>query len=168
MLLVLLTRILLFAAIGLLIWYVFTKVIAQKYLAWLGGVLLIALLIVSFALPDDGTIQSIWQVLSFPLTPLGASLILIGMSLSAGFSKMRPQPAAFALGILLLASIPLSARLLVSQSEQSIRDAYERQAELCGDVCRAEDIPGTGNLAEAAAIVVLGDRSDIDRAPRYL
>lgn len=164
MLLVLLTRILLFASIGLLIWYIFTKVIAQKYLAWFGGVLLIALLIVSFAIPDDGTIQRLWQLISFPLTPLGASLVLIGMSLSGGFSKINTQPAAIALAILLISSIPLSAKLLVSQSEQSIRQAYIRQAELCEEVCRADDIPGTGNLAEAAAIVVLGDRNDIDRA----
>ncbi len=164
MLLVLLTRILLFAAIGLLIWYVFARVIAQKYLAWFGGVLLIALLIISFALPDDGTIQRIWQLLSFPLTPLGASIVLIGVSLSDGIGKLKTQPAAIALAILLISSIPLSARLLVSQSEQSIREAYVRQAALCGEVCRADDIPGTGNLAEAAAIVVLGDSNDIDRA----
>ncbi|MBE9062671.1 YdcF family protein [cf. Phormidesmis sp. LEGE 11477] len=164
MLLVLLTRILLFASIGLLIWYVFTKVIAQKYLAWFGGVLLIALLIISFAIPDDGTIQSIWRLLSFPLTPLGASLIFIGVSLSEGGGKMKPRPAAIALFILLFSSTPLFSRLLVSQAEQSIREAYVRQAELCGEVCRIEDIPGTGNLAEAAAIVVLGDRNDINRA----
>ncbi len=164
MLLVLLTRILLFASIGLLIWYVFTKVIAQKYLAWFGGVLLIALLIVSYAIPDDGTIQRVWQLLSFPLTPLGASIVLIGMSLSDGISKFKTQPAAIALAILLISSIPLSAKLIVSQSEQSIRTAYERQAALCGEVCRADDVPGTGNLAEAAAIVVLGDSSDINRA----
>lgn len=164
MLLVLLTQILLFAAIGLLIWYFLIKILGQKSLAWFGGVVLIALLIVSYSIPDDGVIQRIWQLLSFPLTPLGASILLIGLSLSNGFSKITPRPAAFALAILLISSIPLTARLLVSQSEQSIRQAYVRRAELCGEVCRADDIPGTGNLAEAAAIVVLGDRNDIDRA----
>jgi len=164
MLLVLLTQILLFASIGLLIWYFLIRVLGQKPLAWFGGVVLIALLIISYSIPDDGIIQRIWEILSFPLTPLGAAIVLIGLSLSNGFTKIQTQPAAFALAILLISSIPLTARVLVSQSEQSIRQAYLRQAELCGEVCRADDIPGTGNLAEAAAIVVLGARNDIDRA----
>ncbi|MEM8503139.1 MAG: ElyC/SanA/YdcF family protein [Cyanobacteria bacterium P01_D01_bin.1] len=164
MLLVLLTQILLFASIGLLIWYFLIKILGQKSLAWFGGVILIALLIVSYSIPDESIIQRIWQVLSFPLTPLGASIVLIGLSLGNGFSKISTQPAAFALAILLISSIPLTAKLLVGQSERSIRQAYIQQAELCGEVCRADDIPGTGNIAEAAAIVVLGARSDIDRA----
>jgi uncharacterized SAM-binding protein YcdF (DUF218 family) len=164
MLLVLLTQILLFASIGLLIWYFLIRVLGQKPLAWFGGVVLIALLIVSYSIPGDGVIQRIWQLLSFPLTPLGASIILIGLSLSNGFAKINTQPAAFALAILLISSIPLTARLLVGQSERSIRQAYLQQAELCGEICRAGDVPGTGNIAEAAAIVVLGDRNDIDRA----
>ena len=133
MLLVLLIRILLFAAIALTIRYVFTKAIPQKHIAWLVGILLVAILTVSFTLPDDVTIQSLWELFSFPLTPLGASLILIGLSLGNSVSNLRPQPAALALAILLFSSTPLSARLLVSQ---------------------LEDIPGNRDLATAVAIVV--------------
>ena len=133
MLLVLLIRILLFAAIALTIRYVFTKAIPQKHIAWRVGILLVAILTVSFTLPDDVTIQSLWELFSFPLTPLGASLILIGLSLGNSVSNLRPQPAALALAILLFSSTPLSARLLVSQ---------------------LEDIPGNRDLATAVAIVV--------------
>lgn len=144
--LLVLIRILLFAAIALVIRYVFTKTSSQKYLAWFVGVILVTILTASFAPSDNGTIESLWQLLSFPLTPLGASLILIGISLSKGVGSIKP--GALALAILLFSSTPLSARLLVSQSEQATR---------------IEDISGTRNFATAAAIVVLGDRNDINR-----
>ncbi|EDX86492.1 conserved hypothetical protein [Synechococcus sp. PCC 7335] len=148
MLLVLLTQILVFAAIALVVRYVFTKASSQKYLVWFVGVLLFTLLATSFTLSDNGTIEGLWELFSFPLTPLGASLILIGISLGKGGS-MRPQAGALALAILLFSSTPLSAGLLVNRSEQSTR---------------AADILGTRNLATAVAIVVFGDRNDINRA----
>jgi len=162
--LVLLTRILLWASAGLLIWYILTKVIAQKYLTWLGGVILVLLLVASFTAPDDGTIQVIWQILSFPLTPLGAAIVFLGAALSDGVKKVKGQPAAIALGILVFFSVPLFAQWLVSDAEQSVRRAYESRAEVCGEVCRAEDIPLQGNLGASAAIVVFGESQDIDKA----
>ncbi|MEL7331239.1 MAG: ElyC/SanA/YdcF family protein [Cyanobacteria bacterium J06560_2] len=162
--LVLLTRILLWASVGLLIWYILTKIIDPKYLTWLGGVILVLLLIASFAAPDDGTIQIIWRILSFPLTPLGAAIVFLGAALSEGIKAVNGRFAAIALGILIFFSIPLSAQWLVSDAEQAVRKAYESRAEVCGEVCRIEDIPQQGNLGEAAAIVVLGDSQDIDKA----
>ncbi len=163
--LVLLTRILLWASVGLLLWYVLTKIIDQKYLTWLGGVILVLLLVASFAAPDDGTIQIIWRILSFPLTPLGAAIVFLGASLSDGVGKIRGTPAAIALGILIFFSIPLSAQWLVSDAESAVRTAYQQRAAVCDEVCRAGGgVPQQGNLGEAAAIVVFGDRDDIDKA----
>jgi len=81
--LVLLTRVLLWASVGLLIWYVLTRIIDIKYLTWFGGVILILLLVASFIEPDDGTISDIWRILSFPLMPLGAAIVFLGVALSA-------------------------------------------------------------------------------------
>ncbi|MEM9945847.1 MAG: ElyC/SanA/YdcF family protein [Cyanobacteria bacterium P01_D01_bin.36] len=162
--LVLLTRILLWASVGLLIWYVLTKIIDQKYLTWLGGVILVLLLVASFAAPDDNTIQVIWRILSFPLTPLGAAIVFLGASLSDGVKSIKGTPAAIALGILIFFSIPLSAQWLVSDAESAVRTAYEERAAVCGEVCRADELPQQGDLGEAAAIVVFGDRNDIDKA----
>lgn len=161
MLLVLLTRILLWASVGLLIWYLLTKVIDQKYLTWFGGVILVLLLVASFAAPDDGTIGIIWKILSFPLSPLGASILFLGMSLSDGIQKVKGNPAAIALAILLFSSIPLSSQWLVSEAEQSVRAAYRQRAEVCDEVCRDTSIASQGNLGEAAAIVVMGDSSEL-------
>lgn len=161
MLLVLLTRILLWASVGLLLWYLLTKVIDPKYLTWFGGVILVLLLVASFAAPDDGTIQVIWRILSFPLTPLGAAILFLGISLSDGIGKVKGNPAAIALAILLISSIPLSAQWLVSEAEQSVRTAYQQRAEVCDEVCRDSDIATQGDLGEAAAIVVIGDRNEL-------
>ena len=162
--LVLLTRVLLWASVGLLIWYILARIIPKKFLTWFGGVILILLLVVSFAEPDDTTVGIIWRILSFPLTPLGAAIVFLGTALSEGTKNIKGTPAAIALSILLISSIPLSAQWLVSDAEQSVRTAYRERAEVCGEVCPEGTIPEQGNLGEAAAIVVIGDRSDIDRA----
>lgn len=162
--LVLLTRVLLWASVGVLIWYILARIIPKKYLTWFGGVILILLLVISFIEPDDSTVQMVWQLLSFPLTPLGASIVFLAYALSEGINKIKGPATAIALGILLISSIPISAQWLVSDAEQSVRTAYTQRAELCGEVCRNGEIPSQGNLAEAAAITVLGDSRDIDKA----
>jgi uncharacterized SAM-binding protein YcdF (DUF218 family) len=162
--LVLLTRVLLWASVGLLIWYILTKVIDKKYLTWFGGVILIVLLVASFIDPEDGTISIIWRILSFPLTPLGAAIVFLGISLSGGTKNFRATPAAIALAILLIFSIPITAQWLVSDAEQSVRKAYEDRSEICDEVCRSGSIPEQGNLGSAAAIVVMGESSDINKA----
>lgn len=160
--LVLLTRILLWASVGLLLWYALARIIPRKYLTWFGGVILILLLVVSFLESDDDTVQVIWRIISFPLSPLGAALVLMGSALSSGIGKIRGQPVAIALTILLFSSIPLASQWLVSDAEQAVRTAYLERRELCGEVCDTE-IPTRASLANAGAIVVLGNSSDIDR-----
>jgi uncharacterized SAM-binding protein YcdF (DUF218 family) len=159
----LLTRVLLWASVGILIWYILVRIIPSKYLTWFGGFILITLLALSYAAPNDGTISIIWQILSFPLTPLGAVIILLGSALSEGLKKIRANPVAIALAILLFSSIPITAQWLVSQAEGSIRDVYEERAELCGEVCRIDQIP-TAGLTQARTIVVMGESRDIDDA----
>lgn len=159
--LVLLTRILLWASVGYLLWYVLTKIIPRPYLAWFGGFVLIVLIVLSVVDSDSSTVRGIWQILSFPLTPLGASVILLAGALTQGTKNVRGTPVAVALTILILCSIPLFAQLLVSDAEKSVITAYREQAAICGEVCPAGTVPTQGNVGQAAAIVVLGDKSDI-------
>lgn len=165
--LVLLTRILLWASIGLLLWYIVARIIPRQYLAWFGGVILILLFVLSFVEADNDTVQVLWQLLSFPLSPLGLSLMLIGGALSedvrGGFKKAKGVPIAIAFSILLISSIPLFAQSLVNDAESKVSQAFEAQAALCGDVCRVENVPGA-NLAEAGAIAVIADSRDADVA----
>lgn len=159
----LLTRILLWASVGVVLWFLLRQIIPEKYLAWLGGIIALFLLIVYFVDPNDATISAIWKILSFPLTPLGAAIVLLASALSEGINKSRGRDVAIALTILLLASIPLSAQWLVSGAERSVRTAFIERSTICTDACRIDQVPG-GNLGEAAAIVVLGESSDIDKA----
>lgn len=159
--LVLLTRILLWASIGLLLWYIVTKIIPRQYLTWFGGVILILLVVASFLEGDNETVNVIWQILSFPLSPLGLSLVMIGGALSDGVKGIKGKPVAIALAILFISSTPLFGKALVTDAEQTVTNALRAQAELCGEVCRVENVPGA-NLAEASVIAVLGDSRDVD------
>ena len=161
--LALLTRVLLWASVGVFIWYILTRIIPKKYLAWFGGAILLLLLVVSFLDPNDGTSRVIWQIISFPLSPLGGSIVLLGAALSEGTKSAKGTLVAIALSILLVSSIPLFAQLLVSDAERSVRNAFVERSELCEGVCRIGEVPDA-NPAEVSAIVVLGDSEDIERA----
>ena len=158
--LVLLTRILLWASMGLLLWYLLVRVVPPKYLTWFGGVIFIALLALAFIEADNDTVRVLWQILSFPLRPLGFSLVLLAGALGEGFKRIKAMPVAIALGVLLVSSIPIFAQLLVTDAELSVRQAFQDRAALCEGVCRIDEVPGA-NLGEAGAIVVVGDRSDV-------
>ncbi|MEL6248219.1 MAG: YdcF family protein, partial [Cyanobacteria bacterium J06627_15] len=108
--LVLLTRVLLWATIGLIVWYVLLKIIPKKYLTWFGGVVVLILIVASFIDPNDQTIGTIWRLISLPLSPLGATVLLLGAALSDGIGKVKGQPVLIALIILLLSSTPIVAR----------------------------------------------------------
>ncbi|NEQ31449.1 MAG: YdcF family protein [Leptolyngbya sp. SIO4C5] len=159
MLLVLLTRILLWAAVGLIIWYVLLKFIPRNYLTWFGGLIFLALLVLSFVETDDPTVAIIWNIISFPLKPLGAAITLMAVALSQGVKKVSGNQVALALTILLIASMPLVARFLVGQAEQSVQEAFQDRRTLCEDICPA-DIPEVADLNDVIAIVVLGDSAD--------
>ncbi|MEM6254451.1 MAG: YdcF family protein [Cyanobacteria bacterium P01_D01_bin.156] len=153
--LVLLTRVLLWATIGLLIWYILTKIIPPKYLTWFGGVVVLTLIVAAYTNPNDETIGTIWRLISLPLTPLGATVLLLGSSISEGIEKVKGRQVVAALAILLLTSVPIVSRSFVRSSEAEIQQAFIRRAEQCADVCPVDVIGG--QLSRAGAIVVLGD-----------
>ena len=153
--LVLLTRVLLWATIGLLVWYILTKIIPQKYLTWFGGVVVLVLIIASFADPNDETIGTIWRLLSLPLTPLGATILLLGSAISDGVGKVKGQQVAAALAILVITSLPIFSRYIVARSELEVQQAFAERAALCAEVCPAGLEGPRTDLT--GAIVVLGD-----------
>ena len=161
--LVLLTRILLWASLGLLLWYILVRVIPPKYLTWFGGVIFIALLALSFLEADNGTVSIIWQIISFPFRPLGLVLVLIGGALGEGLKGIKPMPVMIALCVLLFSSIPVLAQALVTEAEGSVLKAFENRSELCEGVCRSGEVPGP-NLGETGAVVVIGDQRNVSVA----
>lgn len=153
--LVLLTRVLLWATIGLLVWYILTKIIPKQYLTWFGGVIVLLLIVASFANPNDESIGTIWRLLSLPLTPLGATILLLGSAISDGWGKVKGQQVAAALAILVITSLPIFSRYIVARSELEVQQAFADRAAQCAEVCPA-GLQGA-RLDRTGAIVVLGN-----------
>ncbi|MBX2863082.1 MAG: YdcF family protein [Leptolyngbyaceae cyanobacterium MAG.088] len=153
--LVLLTRVLLWATIGLLVWYILTKIIPKQYLTWFGGVIVLLLIVASFANPNDESIGTIWRLLSLPLTPLGATILLLGSAISDGWGKVKGQQVAAALAILVITSLPIFSRYIVARSELEVQQAFADRAAQCAEVCPA-GLQGP-RLDRTGAIVVLGN-----------
>jgi hypothetical protein len=152
----LLTRLLLWLIIGYLLWWVVKKFIPTAFLTWLGGAILLALVAASFLERESTIVNTFWQVISFPLTPLGAVITFLGVSLANGLNKVNGRLVLIGLVILSISSTPLVARTLIDQSEGAVKRAYESQRALCSDICTVDDIPF--NLARA--MVVIGDNAD--------
>lgn len=105
----LLTQILLWLVLTVLLYNLLLKVIPKTYLTLLGGLFLFTVIVLSFFFPNDPLVSSAWRVLSFPLTPVGATILLLSVALNQGLKKNQ---VVSALMILLLSSLPLFANLL--------------------------------------------------------
>ncbi|MEL7316085.1 MAG: ElyC/SanA/YdcF family protein, partial [Cyanobacteria bacterium J06559_3] len=164
MILDLLTLILIWAAVGLIVWYLLLKLIPKNFLAWFGGAIILTLIVLAFSDPNDQTIGAIWNIISLPLSPLGFSLALILFSFKAfnfkeGFRVVNGRYVVAAFLILWVASTPIIARTLVSWREQAVRLAYEAQQEVCSDICPV-DVFESAPLARVVGMVVLAQNMD--------
>lgn len=138
----LITQIIILVGIYYLVRYVLLTFIDRRYLTWLGGIVLVALMVLAFLDPTNRTIGILWSIISFPLRPLGLVILLLAYGARLGVNKIDGSPAVAALIILLITSLPITAYLLTAQTEQqSVVDAINRR-EIVRDV---------------QAIVVLGD-----------
>src|ERR687886_2098071 len=132
----LLTQVLLWLLITVIIYNLLLKVIPRAYLTLLGGFLLFAIIVLAFFFPNDRLVATAWSVLSFPLKPVGATIVLLAAALNQGLKKNLIMAALL---ILLISSVPIVSTVLA------------RPLEL-GEVPRA----ATTAAAPAGAIVVLG------------
>jgi len=114
----------------------------------LGGLFLFGFIVVAFFTPGNNAVSTIWEVLSFFLKPVGASIVLLGFALRQGLDKSKNQVMA-ALLILLLASTPFFSNLLAASTEQAVVT------------------PESAAAQTASAIVVLGQgTTQPDEPPR--
>jgi DUF218 domain len=137
----LITQILILVGIYFLVRFVLLTWIDRRYLTWLGGIVLVLLMVLAFLDPTNKTVGVLWGVISFPLRPLGLVLILLASSVRLGTKKVYGSQVMAALMILLISSLPITAYLLTAQTEQrSALELSQRPVD--------RDVP---------AIVVLGD-----------
>jgi hypothetical protein len=114
----LLSRILLWLLIGTIVYSLFQRVYPTGNFA--GRFLLILLLLIvvlSFVNPDEPAVAALWEFVSFPLKPLGASILLLFFGAQkivkgGGIDKPGGYYLGWALGILILSSTPVVAYFL--------------------------------------------------------
>jgi len=136
-----LTRVLLIALLVWLVWYVIDKIIPRQYLTILGGLVLVLFLLLAFQDPSDRVIGAIWDVLSFPLKPLGLSIVLLILALKKGIKEANGNLVLWALVVLWVFSTPLIAYWLTIQTQQT-----------------AEQLAASSNRGEVVDVIaVLGD-----------
>jgi uncharacterized SAM-binding protein YcdF (DUF218 family) len=111
----LLTQVLLWLLITVIIYNLLLKVIPRAYLTLLGGFLLFAIIVLAFFFPNDTLVRTAWSVLSFPLKPVGATIVLIAAALNQGLKNRNLIVAA--LMILLISSIPFVSTVLARPLE---------------------------------------------------
>ena len=158
---ILLTRVILWLLLCALVYYVLAQLIPKEYLAWLGGILLFAIIVLVFLNTNDAFVLAAGSVISFPFKPLGLSLLLLLFGIT-GIKKNGITNAGYyqlwtALLILLLSSTPYLAYQLAQQAEREFIQVEQQRREICQDRC-PDNLPPP-EAQRARAIVVLGHES---------
>ncbi|MDZ8067003.1 MAG: hypothetical protein RMY64_15500 [Nostoc sp. DedQUE08] len=113
----LLSRVLLWLLIGTIVYSLFQRFYPSG--TFVGRLILVVILVIvalSFLNPSEPAVASLWRMLSFPLKPLGASVLLMILAAQkikgGGIDKPGGYLIGWALTILLLASTPAVAYFL--------------------------------------------------------
>ncbi len=127
----LITRLVIWLLLGYFIWYVLLQLVPQINVKWLLPILLLVLIILGIAFPDDRSISSIWDVISFPLKPVGLCVVFLLIGSTQIKEKTVPKKVKnviiSVLIILLFSSVPwISGRL-----EYAIIRSHLDHSEIC-------------------------------------
>ncbi|BBD69345.1 hypothetical protein NIES4072_33290 [Nostoc commune NIES-4072] len=113
----LLSRVLLWLLIGTIVYSLFQRFYPSG--SFVGRLILVVILVIialSFVNPNEPAVASLWRMLSFPLKPLGASILMMIFAAQrikgGGIDKPGGYLIGWALTILLLASTPAVAYFL--------------------------------------------------------
>ncbi|MDZ8187529.1 MAG: hypothetical protein RMX96_22100 [Nostoc sp. ChiSLP02] len=113
----LLSRVLLWLLIGTIVYALFQRFYPSG--SFVGRLILVVILVIvalSFLNPNEPAVASLWRMMSFPLKPLGASVLMMIFAAQrikgGGIDKPGGYLVGWALTILLLASTPAVAYLL--------------------------------------------------------
>lgn len=148
---VVVTRIILVVLLIILLRYVLTELIPKAYLTWLGGFFLLGLIIAAFLFPSDQVIEPVWNLLAWPLKPLGLTLVLLGFALKGGTKAVQGALVLTAFLILLITSLPITPIAAYWLTERTERPTFEY------DVLTGNPSVTAARFEEVQTIVVLGD-----------
>lgn len=114
----LLSRVLLWLLIGTIVYSLFQRFYPSgNFVGRLVLVVLFIVIVLSFVNPNEPAVSSLWRLVSFPLKPLGASVLMMIFAAQkikgGGIDKPGGYLIGWALTILLLSSTPAIAYFLV-------------------------------------------------------
>ncbi|MEH2234724.1 hypothetical protein [Nostoc sp.] len=157
----LLSRVLLWLLIGTIVYSLFQRFYPSG--TFVGRLILVVILVIialSFVNPNEPAVASLSRILSFPLKPLGASVLLMIFASQrikgGGIDKPGGYLVGWALTILLLASTPAVAYLL-----------YRAPLAMAGATYVATAAPTSGTLVALGQQTTGANISDI-RGDRIL
>ncbi|MEA5626071.1 hypothetical protein [Nostoc sp. UHCC 0251] len=158
----LLSRVLLWLLIGTIVYSLFQRFYPSG--SFVGRLILVVMLVIvalSFLNPNEPAVASLWRMMSFPLKPLGASVLMMIFAAQrikgGGIDKPGGYLVGWALTILLLASTPAVAYFLyraplAMRGETSIAAATPTSETLVAlgqqtTVANISDVTGGGILS---------------------
>jgi hypothetical protein len=115
---ILLSRVLLWLLIGTIVYSLFQRFYpGSNFVGRAVVVILLLVLALAFINPNEPAVSSLWKVISFPLKPLGAAILMMIFAAQkmkdGSLGKPGGYLVAWALGILLLSSTPAFAYFLI-------------------------------------------------------
>ncbi len=154
----LLSRVLLWLLIGTIVYSLFQRFYPSG--SFVGRLILVVILVIvalSFLNPNEPAVASLWRMLSFPLKPLGASVLLMILAAQkikgGGIEKPGGYLIGWALTILLLASTPAVAYFLYRAPLAMTGETSVATATPTSETLVALGQPTTANISD-----VTGDR----------
>jgi len=129
----LLTRILLWAAVIVGIGYLVTKIVPKPYVTYVGYSIAALLLVFTFFEPTDGTTLAAWQFFSLPFKPVGiVTILLVNIVLRGDLKSPETRKQLTTMSIvLLLCSLSYFPRAFCQTVVE--RDAYALQQAAISD-----------------------------------
>ncbi|MEH1935714.1 MAG: hypothetical protein V7L14_18855 [Nostoc sp.] len=167
----LLSRVLLWLLIGTIVYSLFQRFYPSG--TFVGRLILVVILVIialSFVNPNEPAVASLSRMLSFPLKPLGASVLLMIFASQrikgGGIEKPGGYLIGWALTILLLASTPAVAYLLYRAPLAMTGETYvATAAPISGTLVALGQPTTTANISDATGDRILSYNL---RVPPYL
>ncbi|WP_445628746.1 hypothetical protein [Nostoc sp. DSM 114167] len=166
----LLSRVLLWLLIGTIVYSLFQRFYPSG--TFVGRLILVVILVIvalSFLNPNEPAVASLWRMLSFPLKPLGASVLLMILAAQkikgGGIDKPGGYLIGWALTILLLASTPAVAYFLYRAPLAMTGETSVATATLTSGTLVALGQPATANISDVTGDNILSYNL---RVPPYL
>ncbi|WP_204104070.1 MULTISPECIES: YdcF family protein [Spirulina sp. CCY15215] len=158
-----LSIVLLSILILLFLYFLIAKIIPTQALAITGGAFLIGIILISYLKPTLTPVSTFWSILSFPLKPLGLSLLFFLLAVrkidfKKGDAIKKPGHVFLTIGIiiLLVSSNPYFAYQSAYTIEKYTVETQQDLRDICVENCLA-----TESLTQqiVGAIVLLGQNT---------